>query len=129
MEEIQESYWRERHGWCVSCGGMRVCRCLSQPLSNALSYPCKKKQKKKSRLSSSVQLWLAHNIILCSPVAGGDRRGAGIKITPGVHISFCLMWSLVGLFFLPPQYNGSERNIVGALVTLEKICYLCWITQ
>lgn len=29
----------------------------------------------KSRVPSSLQLWLAHNIILCSPVAGGDRGG------------------------------------------------------
>lgn len=41
-----------------------------------------------SGLSSSEQLWLAHNVALCSPVAGG------VNITLTVPISFCSHHSL-----------------------------------
>lgn len=77
----------------------------------------------KSRVPSSLQLWLAHNIILCSPVAGGDRGGAGVKITLIVHISFCFatqVWCghfsgsepcyIISIWWLQPQWHNSNAK-------------------
>lgn len=55
--------------------------------------------KTKSKLPSSEQLQLAHNIILCSPVAGGDRRGPTVNIALTVHITFCFLYEFRLIWF------------------------------
>lgn len=44
-----------------------------------------------SNALSQAQLWTAHRVVLCSPVAGGDR-GAGVKRTLIVLGTFCFHW-------------------------------------
>ena len=67
--------------------GTGVCQCLWEPVSNSLSYWWRRNTE---RLPSSEQLHRAHNVGLCSPVAGGDR-GASVKITLTVPIFFCFL--------------------------------------
>lgn len=69
--------------------GTGVCQCLWETVSNSLSYWWRRNTK---RLPSSEQLWLAHNVGLCSLVAGGDRGGGGCK--DHTHSAHILLFSL-----------------------------------